>query len=82
MVYYEPYILITDIFATLSYDIEWHEYHILTYLIGALLVHVTYLFTKCVTKPCHWPLVINLDDHMSLKRVYGLTMCKMFSKFY
>ena len=30
-------------------------YQILTCLILALWVHVTYLFTKCVTESCDWP---------------------------
>ena len=81
MVYYETYILITDLFATLAYG-RWHSYHILTYLVRALLVHVAYLFTKCVTKSCDSPLVINLHHHVLLKQVFDLTMCKMFSKFY
>ena len=34
---------------------RWHDYHILTYLIWALWVHATYLFTECVTKSCDPP---------------------------
>ena len=48
---------------------------ILTYLIWALWAHVTYLFTKCVTKSCDLPVqliqsCINRHHHMSMEHIW------------
>ena len=51
---------------TLSPD-KWHVYHILTYLILSMWVHVTYLFTKRVTKSCD-----SLDWLIQFNPKYGL----------
>ena len=51
----------------------------------SIWVHVAYLFTKSVQKSCDLPdwfikYCINLRHHVSLKRLYDLTMSKTFSK--